>query len=114
MKFLRFFLGISTLIIYLVTIYAVATKGINWPAVYFGDILHLDWRSQFNTDFLIHLFLLATWISWREGFTIKGLIFGFFSIFMGGMFSFPYLLYATYKAKGEPQEILLGVHGNKA
>ncbi|MDJ0517080.1 MAG: hypothetical protein QNJ74_12780 [Trichodesmium sp. MO_231.B1] len=114
MKFLRFFLGISTLIIYVVTVYAVATKGINWPAVYFGDLLNLDWRSQFNSDFLIHLFLLATWISWREGFTIKSFIFGFFSIFMGGMFSFPYLLYATYKARGKPKEILFGVHGNKA
>ncbi len=114
MKFLRFFLGISTLIIYLVTIYAVATKGINWPAVYFGDILYLDWRSLFNSDFLIHLFLLATWISWPEGFTVKGFIFGFLSIFLGGMFGFPNILYATYKAKGEPKDILLGVHGSKA
>ncbi len=101
------------MIIYVVTIYAVATKGINWPAVYFGDILYLDWRSQFNTDFLIHLFLLATWISWREGFTVKGFIFGFLSIFWEGMFGFPYILYATYKAKGEPKEILLGVQQTK-
>ncbi|MDX2503195.1 MAG: hypothetical protein QNL62_01775 [Gammaproteobacteria bacterium] len=113
MNLLRFFLVISTVIIYVVTIYAVTTKGYNWPAVYFGDLLHLDWRTQFNTDFLIHLFFLATWISWREGFNTKGFIFGFLSIFMGGMFGFPYILYATYKAKGDPKKILLGIHVNK-
>ena len=99
--------------IYLVTIFASFAQGINWPVVYFGDILKLDWRSQFNTDFLIHLFLLATWVSWREGFTSKGYVFGFLSIFLGGMFGFPYILVATYKAKGDLREILLGVHSLK-
>jgi len=113
MTSLRFFLIISTFLIFTVSIYAVVTKGINWPAVYFGDLLHLDWRTQFNTDFLIHLFLLATWIAWREGFTTKGLVYGFLSIFMGGMFGFPYILHATYKAGGDPIAILLGVHRNR-
>ncbi len=98
MTSLRIFLIISTFLIFAVSIYAVVTKGINWSAVYFGDLLHLDWRTQFNTDFLIHLFLLAIWITWREGFTTKGFVYGFLSIFMGGMFGFPYLLHATYKA----------------
>lgn len=113
MTLLRIFLVISTVLIFAVSIYAVVTKGINWPAIYFGDLLHLGWRSQFNTDFLIHLFLLATWIIWREGFTNKGFVFGFLSIFMGGMFGFPYLLYATYKANGDPKAILLGIHTNR-
>ena len=113
MALLRIFLVLSTILIFAVTIYAVVTKGINWPAVYFGDLLALDWRSQFNADFLIHLFLLATWISWREGFTMKGYIFGFLSIFLGGMFGFPYLLHATYKANGDAAAILLGVHARK-
>jgi hypothetical protein len=86
------------------------THGVNWPAVFFGDLLDLDWRSQFNIDFLIHLVLLATWISWREGFTVRGFVFGFLSIFLGGMFGFPYLLHAIYKASGDPGAILLGVH----
>jgi hypothetical protein len=113
MTVLRIFLLISTVIIFAVSIYAAMTKGINWPVVFFGDLLHLDWRSQFNIDFLIHLFLLATWVSWREGFTPRGFVFGFLSIFMGGMFGFPYLLYATYKASGDPVRILLGVNAGK-
>jgi hypothetical protein len=84
----------------------VVAKGANWPAVYFGDLLSMDWRSQFNADFLIHLVLLAIWICWREGFTPKGYLFGFLSIFLGGMFGFPYLLVATYKAKGDPSPSL--------
>ena len=110
MTLLRVFLAISTVAIFAISIYAALTGGVNWPAIYFGDLLSLDWRSQFNLDFLIHLFLLATWISWREGFTTKGFVFGFLSIFMGGMFGFPYLLYASYKGGGDPGEILLGVH----
>ena len=113
MAILRMFLLASTVIIFTISIYAVITKGINWPEVYFGDLLSFDWRSQFNIDFLIHLFLLATWICWREGFTPKGYLFGFLSIFMGGMFGFPYLLIATYRAKGDPFLILLGNHASK-
>ena len=113
MTSLRVFLTIATATIFTISIYAALTNGVNWPAVYFGDLLELDWRSQFNIDFLIHLFLLATWISWREGFTAKGFVFGFLSIFLGGMFGFPYLLHATYKASGDPGAILLGVHAAK-
>lgn len=110
MASLRIFLFLSTVVIFSVSINAAFTNGVNWPAVYFGDLLSLGWRSQFNTDFLIHLLLLGCWVSWREGFTLKGYIFGLLSIFLGGMFGFPYLLYATYKASGDPKAILLGVH----
>jgi hypothetical protein len=113
MAVLRLFLLLATVAIFLITISAVSTIGINWPEVFFGDLLNADWRSQFNTDFLIHLFLLATWICWREGFTPKGYLFGFLSIVMGGMFGFPYLLIATYKAKGDPKNIMLGEHATK-
>lgn len=110
MTILRVFLAVSTIAIFAITFYAVGTKGFNWPAVYFGDLLNLDWRTQFNYDFLVHLFLLATWVAWREGFGLKGYLYGFLSIFMGGMFGFPYLLLATYKANGKPEAILMGVH----
>jgi hypothetical protein len=108
MTALRFFLMVSTAGIYLMTLAASANHGINWPAVAVSDLLALDWRSQFNTDFIIYLLLVATWISWREGFTAKGHTFGFLSVVMGGMFTFPYLLYATYRAGGDPKEVLLG------
>lgn len=113
MTLLRLFLFASTLIIFAITTYAISMHGINWPAVYFGDLFSLDWRSQFNADFLIHLILFATWILWREGYTLKGFLFAFLSIFMGGMFGFLYLLLATFIAKGNPKYMLLGVHANK-
>lgn len=110
---LRFYLVFSTLIIFTITFYALVTTGINWPAVYFGDILDLSWRTQFNLDFLMHLVLLAVWIAWREGFNAKGIIFGLLSILMGGMFGFPYLLYCIIKTNGKPMYVLLGIHAQK-
>lgn len=108
MTTLRYFLLVSTVVIYWITFIAVTTQGINWPAVALADIIALNWRSQFNIDFIIHLLLLASWVVWRERFTFKGYVFGFLSIFMGGMFSFPYILYATYVANGDVKQILLG------
>jgi hypothetical protein len=99
---------VSAVAIFLLTYVVTASHGFNWPAMAIGDIFALNWRSQFNVDFIVHLLLLATWISWREGFTAKGFVFGFLSIVMGGMFGFPYILYATYVAKGDPKALLLG------
>ncbi|MEL6330132.1 MAG: hypothetical protein AAFR38_10750 [Planctomycetota bacterium] len=114
MKAIRGFLGVSTVVIYVMTALAITSDGVNWPAVAVRDILALNWRSQFNTDFLIYLILVASWISWREGFTPKGHAFGFLSVVMGGMFSFPYLLYATYAASGDLKRVLLGAHWDSA
>lgn len=112
MTFLRTFLIASILLIFSVSIYVIATMGINWPAIYFADMRNLDWRAQFDTDLLILLCLLAIWITWREGFTFKGFLFGFLSFFIGVMFSGPYLLFATYRAKGELKMLLMGVHSD--
>ncbi len=110
MSLIRAFLVASTVLIYVLTVIACINHGLNWPAVAINDLLALNWRTQFNTDFIIYLIILATWISWREGLTAKGHAFGALSVVLGGMFSFPYILYATYQAKGDPKEILLGVH----
>ena len=116
MSTLRVFLIVSTVIVFATTIYSGITtpQGFNWPSVFFSDLVAMDWRTQFNADFLIHLFLLATWIWWREGGSGRGLLFGFLAISQGGMFGFPYLLYVSYKAKGDPRTILLGVHAETA
>ncbi len=89
---IRVFLLVSTVAIYLFTYLAVASHGLDWPSIAVGDILALNWRSQFDIDFIIHLLLMATWVSWRERFSPKGLIYGLLSIVLGGMFSFPYLI----------------------
>jgi hypothetical protein len=112
MTLLRAFLAVSTVVVFATTIYAGITspQGFNWPSVFFADLVAMDWRTQFNADFLIHLFLLAAWVWWREGCNGRGLLFGFLAISQGGMFGFPYLIYATYKAKGDARAIVLGVH----
>ena len=110
MKFLKFLLIVSTVLIYLFTVFAIYGNGFNWPAVAINDLLSLNWRSQFNFDFIVHLVLLATWVVWREGTTKRAYLFGFLSIFLGGMFSFPYIIYASVKAKGDVSKMLLGVH----
>ena len=110
MNALKIMLAISTLGIYTLTVLAIVVHGWNWPAVAINDLLALNWRSQFDFDFIIHLLLLASWVVWREGARKRAYVFGFMSIIMGGMFSFPYIIYATYQAKGKPRALLLGVH----
>ena len=110
MTFVRAFLVASTVLIYLLTGIACIYYGFNWPAVAINDLLALNWRTQFNTDFILYLLIVAIWISWREGLSVRGHVFGALSVVMGGMFSFPYILFATYRAKGDPKKVLLGVH----
>ncbi|MEE2653131.1 MAG: hypothetical protein VYE54_10440 [Pseudomonadota bacterium] len=113
MNTLRIMLVTSTVAIYMLTVIAIMSQGWNWPAVAFNDLIALDWLTQFNFDFIIHLLLLASWIVWREGANAKAYAFGFLSIIMGGMFSFPYIIIATYKTKAQPSALLLGVHAQK-
>lgn len=113
MTLLRTYLFAATLCIFALTIYVAIAMGLNWPVVYFGDLLNIDWRSQFDSDLLIYLSLFTIWVSWREGFTPKGFIFGFLSIFWGGMFGCPYVLLATYQAQGDPRLLLLGVNSKE-
>ena len=112
MTIFRLSMAASWVLIMSLTLYIVSVHGINWPVVFFGDLFSFDWRSQFNTDFLIHLVLLFSWVYWREASKIKGLVYGLLSVFMGGMFGFAYLLYASYAAKGNVKAILLGSHYN--
>jgi len=110
MKALRILLLIATMGIYIFTAKAIISNGWNWPAVAISDLQALDWRTQFDFDFIVHLLLLASWVVWREGGSVKAYVFGFLSIVLGGMFSFPYIIYATFKARAEPTALLLGVH----
>ncbi len=113
MNTLRIMLVISTVGIYTFTVLAIISQGWNWPVIAINDLLALNWRSQFDFDFIIHLLLLASWVVWREGSNAKAYVLGFLSIILGGMFSFPYLIFATYKAKAQPRALLLGVHAEK-
>lgn len=107
---MRLFLIASTAMIYAVTVVAIVGHGWFWPVVFFHDMAAKNWRTQFDSDFLTYLILTSCWIVWREGRTIMSHFNGFLNIFMGGMFGFPYLLIATYSAKGDIKKVVLGVH----
>ena len=112
MTSLRVSLVVFTIIIFAVTFAAAAASGSNWPAVFLGDLFALNWRSQFNADLVIHLALIGVWVAWRDGFGIKGMIYGAFCVICGGMFTFPYLLLASYRANGDPRRMILGTRGD--
>jgi len=110
MPVFRLFLVASTLGIYALTVIAIIGHGLLWPVTAFGDLAALNWRSQFNFDFVIFLVLSSSWIVWREGAGAKAYSCGFLNIFLGGMFCFPYLLLASYRAQGDIRKLLLGAN----
>ncbi|EEE47319.2 hypothetical protein [Roseibium alexandrii] len=111
---LRIFLVASTVGIYALTLIAIVGHGWLWPVTAIRDLVALNWRSQFNFDFVIYLVLSSCWIVWREGAGGKAYLYGFLNIFLGGMFGFPYLLLLSYRAKGDVKRILLGVNASKS
>tara|TARA_R110001592_G_scaffold57963_3_gene176105 strand:- start:623 stop:985 length:363 start_codon:yes stop_codon:yes gene_type:complete len=112
MTMLRFALWISTFVIFAVTFGAIADSGYNWPGVFLGDLAAVNWRSQFNTDLVIHLGLVGVWVAWREGGGLKGCVYGVFCVVWGGMFTFPYLLVAIARTRGDYARLFLGVRAN--
>ncbi len=110
MSILRLYLTAATLGIYSLTVIAIMGHGWLWPVVAFHDLVALNWRTQFDFDFLMYLILSSVWISWREGATSKAYLFAFLNVFLGGMFAFPYLLVAIHRTQGDAKKILLGVN----
>ena len=75
--------------------------------IFMRDFSH-PWRAQFNTDFSLHLLLMALWILYREKSLFRGIPFATLSIVVGGAFSLAYILVATFAAKGDFRRLLLG------
>jgi hypothetical protein len=68
----------------------------------------MGWPGQFNMDFHAFLILGSVWLMWRHHFSPLGLLFGL-CIFAGGApFLCAYLLVASFQAKGDVKELLLG------
>lgn len=112
MRMFNVLLVLFTVVIFAVSIAAAEGHGYNWPATFFPDLVRLDWRSQFDADLLLHLVLFGVWVSWREGGTARGHLFGVLCVVWGGMFTFSYLLWAVIAAGGNPAGLTLGVHAS--
>ena len=84
------------------------THGWDLFPVFIGDILAMTWPGQFNVDFSCFLLFSGLWLAWRNHFTVGGLVLGLLGVVGGTMLLAPYLLYASFQAKGDMKIILLG------
>jgi hypothetical protein len=90
------------------TVNVVANHGWCLIPIFYGDIAKMGWPGQFNMDFHAFLILGSAWLIWRHHFSPLGLLFGL-CIFAGGApFLCSYLLVASFQAKGDVKELLLG------
>lgn len=109
MAILKSILAVFTVLIFTLTILPTMDVGFIWPKYFFSDLMQLNWRAQFNADFLMHLLLLGTWAWWREGGGVRGWIIGFLCVVWGGMFTFPYFIYLIVRNQASMTNIFLGV-----
>jgi hypothetical protein len=76
--------------------------------IFFGDIKAMTWSGQFNLDFTCYLILSGLWLAWRHHFTARGILLGLLVLFGGAPLFSAYLLWISFKADGNMNEILLG------
>ncbi|MGR5558605.1 hypothetical protein ACQKQC_20220 [Vibrio fortis] len=86
----------------------ISDHGMNLIPIFFGEIMEMTWSGQFNMDFMFFLMLSATWVSWREDFSVRGFFLGTLAFFGGALFLSVYLLVESFKVKGNIQVLLLG------
>ncbi|MXP30388.1 hypothetical protein GRI94_15060 [Erythrobacter jejuensis] len=86
----------------------ISTHGLNLFPYFFGDMASWNWPGQFNLDFIMMLFLSASWTAWRNGFSIRGWGLALVAFFGGAGFLLPYLTYLGWKNNGDTTAILLG------
>ncbi len=104
----RLFLAIGWLVLLVVTIRAISEMSTGAAgAVFIGDFVH-PWRAQFNTDFVVHLLLVAAWMIYRARSWAAGLICAALAVFVGGVFTLAYVLVISILAKGDMRTVMLG------
>lgn len=108
MTLLRLFLVVFLVVLSVYTAIVIANHGLNLFAVFFGDMMALNWAGQFNLDFTGFLFLSAFWVSWRHHYSAAGLGLAVVAFFGGMGFLTVYLLYWSIKVEGDMKRLLLG------
>lgn len=104
----RIFLAVIFIILVGYTLPVLASRGPNLFAVFFGDIMQLGWRGQFNLDFMGMLMLAGVWVAWRHEFRPAGLALGALAFFFGAPFLTAYLLIHSFRTEGDMARLLLG------
>ena len=106
----RLVLAAAWLLVVSVTIHASTYGGPNgWIAAFASD-LRQPWPAQFDTDFTVHLLLMASWIAFRARTLAWGLVGAVLAILGGSLFSLLYLLVMSFQVKDDWRTFLLGRH----
>lgn len=108
MFFFRAFLLLFALALAAYTLQVSLVHGMGLVPVFMGDLAAMTWSGQFNLDFLGYWLLAALWLFWRGGFTLKGAVPALLALALGGLFLAPYLLYLSFRLKGDVPALLLG------
>jgi len=108
MTMFRFFLIAMILLLSVYTGITIANHGMDLYSVFFGDMMDMTWRGQFNLDFLCFLILSGFWVAWRHEFSAAGLVLGFAAFNLGAPFLAAYLLVHSYRANGDIAVMLIG------
>ena len=108
MNVFKVFLALCWLAIVFVTVQAFSQQGMIAGELFLSDIQALNWRAQFNVDFLAHLLLMGSWVAWRHRCSVGGIVLGLGCVLGGGLFSLFYIVLVTIKAKGDMQILLMG------
>ncbi len=108
MQAFRIFLGVYLIGLAAYTGVVIANHGWGLFQIFFGDIAAMGWPGQFNADFMGFLLLSGLWLAWRHNFSPLGLVLLPCGLFGGMGFLAPYLLVASFQAKGDMRAILLG------
>jgi hypothetical protein len=108
MSALRFVLVVAWMGLLALTLRATDLLGSAASALFIIDFRH-PWRATFNTDFSIHVLLLAWWVIWREKSRTAGILCALGCLF-GGLFTLGYLFAATWRGRRDARGLLLGCH----
>lgn len=107
MRLARCYFVVAWLTVFTLAAIAVHKLGLGGVAVFFTDYSH-PWRAQFNTDFTVHVLLIAAWVIYREKASVAGVLWGLGVALCGGLVTFIYLSVASLAADGDMRRLLLG------
>ena len=108
--FFRLALTAAWLLVLAMTLQASIYGGPNGWLSAFASEMRQPWPAQFDTDFTVHLVLVAGWIVFRARTLALGLLFGVFAVLGGSLFSLAYLLVVSFQVGEDWRTLLLGRH----
>jgi len=90
------------------TLVTISNHGMDFLPIFFGDMMEMTWRGQFNLDFMGFLILSGVWTAWRNQFSPAGLLLGVVAFNFGAPFLSLYLLYLSFQTGGDIKAMMLG------